>query len=212
MVLIQTSVGLPSFQAGGSTPGLRSGTAGELIEGQAGLQLVEAVRAGQLFTASTINTGVTVASLTLTTSAPTAMGNPSGSGVNAYLKSISAVYVSGTIGTGAMFLVGHPNSAAVTGTAATYINSCMIGSTATPKCNVTYTSTVAASGKVIQNMFTTEPFVATDHLAPGQPLTWDFSGGFGVAPGSAVSVQGIMAAGSSPLLVFTWVWQEVAIS
>ena len=211
MTLIQTAVGLPGFQAGGSNPGLRSDTMGALVCSDAGLQYLEAVRAGQMYSASTINTGVTIASLTLTTTAPTALGNPTGSGVNLYLKSITMGYVSGTLGTGQFFLVAHANGAAVTGTAATYIQNNLVGNTATPKCNATYTSTVPASGKVIRNLWISTPFLATSVFAPPD-LTIELNGSIGVAPGSAVSVQGITAAGSSPLAVFSWTWMEVAIS
>lgn len=212
MVLIQTTVGLPTSAANAATPSLRAEPTGALVDVPGHLKYTEITRVGKMFSASTLNTGVTIASLTLTTSAPTALGNPTGSGVNAFLKSISMVYVSGTIGTGAMFLVSHANSAAVTGTAATYINNALVGNTAVPACNATYTSTVAASGKVLLNLWTTEPFLATDHLAPGQQMIYEFDGCFGVMPGSAVSIQGITAAGSSPLAVFTWVWEEVTIA
>lgn len=211
MVAIQTTVGLPTFQASGSAPNLRGDSMGGLVVSESGMALMEATRAGQMFSASTINTGVTIASLTLTTSAPTALANPSGSGVNLYLKSITMGYVSGTLGTGQFFLVGHPNSAAVTGTAATYINNNLVGNTAAPRCNATYTSTVAAGGKVVRNLWISTPFLATSVFAPPD-LTIELNGSVGVAPGSAVSVQGITAAGSSPLAVFTWTWMEVAIS
>ncbi len=211
MVLIQSTVGLPTSAANAATPSLRGEPTGALVDQPAHLKYVEPCRVGALYTASTINTGVSIISLTLTTTAPTALYNPTGSGVNIFVKSLSMGYVSGTLGTGQFFLVGHPNGAAVTGTAATYLNNLMIGNTSIAKGLVTYTSTVPASGKVLQNLWVSTPILATTVITPFE-LKEDFDGSVGIMPGSSVSLQGITATGSSGLGVFTWVWEEVTIA
>lgn len=211
MVLIQSTVGLPTSAANAATPSLRGEPTGGLVDQPAHLKYVEPTRVGAMYTASSVNTGVTIASLTLTTTAPTALNNPTGSGVNVFLKSLTMGYVSGTLGTGQFFLVGHANATAPTGTAATYINSMLIGNTTTAKCLPTYSSTVAASGKVIRNLWVSTPILATSVVTPFE-LMADFDGSVGIMPGSSVSLQGITAAGTSPLAVFTWVWEEVTIA
>ena len=211
MVLIQSTVGLPTSAANAATPSLRGEPTGGLVDQPAHLKYVEPCRVGGLYTASIVNTGVTVASLTLTTTAPTALANPTGSGVNIFVKSLTMGYVSGTFGTGQFFLVSHANGAVPTGTAATYLNNLMIGNTAIAKGLVTYTSTVPASGKVIKNLWISPPFLASSVFVPTEVMA-DFDGQVGIMPGSAISLQGITAAGSSPVAVFTWVWEEVTIA
>ncbi len=211
MVLIQSTVGLPTSAANAATPSLRGEPTGGLVDQPAHLKYVEPCRVGALYSASTVNTGVTIASLTLTTTAPTSLANPTGSGVNIFLKSLTMGYVSGTLGTGQFFLVAHPNATLPTGTAATYLNSTMVGNTTIAKGLVLYTATVAASGKVLRNLWISTPILATSVFVPTD-LTEDFDGQIGVMPGSSVSLQGITAAGSSPLAVFTWVWEEVTIA
>ncbi len=107
--------------------------------------------------------------------------------------------------------MAHPNATLPTGTAATYLNSCLVGNTTIAKGLVLYTATVAASGKVLKNLWISPPFLATSVFVPPEVMI-DFDGQIGVMPGSSVSLQGITAAGSSPLAVFTWIWEEVTIA
>ena len=209
MTLVQNTVG-PQQGATSAVVSQRAGPNGELITADGGLRYAEATRLGQLFTASTINTGVTIASLTLTTTAPTSLHNPAGSGKNILLKSLTMGYVSGTLGTGQFFLVGHFSTTAPTGTAATYSRPTLVGSGAAPVGVPLYTSTVPAGGVVMRNLWISTPILASSVFVPTD-LIVEFEGSIGVAPGYAVSLQGITAAGSTPLAVFTWCWQEVPI-
>lgn len=138
------------------------------------------------------------------------LANPSGSGINLVLLKLMVGYISGTLGAGVLALLAHnatiPITAPSGGTAITPTNM-NLGSSATSGANCRFNNTVPASGLMIRAIAGLGASLASTAVAPWQVLD-NVDGEVVVAPGTAVSVQGIAAAGSSPLITVAAIWAE----
>ena len=172
----------------------------------------EAARSGHTFIGATAVGGVDHAA-TNTTTAPFALYNPVGSNVDLVVLELSMGYVSGTIGAGTViatqYLVGQPSNAVPTGTAIVATPT-RLGSTRSVGQPLT-TVTLTAAGTVLFPIFDLAPKLATSVVEP-LPKMWRPNGVLIVAPGTALVLTGIAgAAGTSPLVMFGVIWEEVPL-
>lgn len=198
----------PVYAGDGSNQVLRQGRNSELIIQQAGGKYSEAVQRGNCYSAMTAATGVSVASLTITTTGQATLANPAGSNRNARVMSATGGYVSGTFGAGNLVyaLNVNPNAAAVTGTAVTPTN-LLAGSVNTASCKFFTTSTLPATPTAVRNFTNIGAWVGTT-ASPLWNVYDDVDGSIIVGPGAALSITGTTAAGTSPLMVFSLTWEE----
>lgn len=123
-------------------------------------------------------------------------------------------YISGTLGAGTVALLAHFSaSGSITapsgGTAIT--PTCMLlGSGNTSQANVRFNNTVPASGLQIRALASLQASLASTAVGGWQVID-NVDGEVVIGPGSAVSVQAIAAAGSSPLITVGAIWAEEPI-
>jgi hypothetical protein len=165
----------------------------------------EAVGRGNVYTAVTGVAGVAPGTV-LSTTPPFTLSNPLGSGVNLVVLVAEFLFISGTIGAGTVYygVNNAPGQAAPTGgTALTPINN-IVGNTGAGKGKAAQGATIPA------NMTPFAPaFVFLGTVAGSGVIKDLVDGAIVIAPGNYLSLQGVMAAGSSPLAGFSVTWEEV---
>lgn len=160
-----------------------------------------------MFEASTASTGVAPGTAIGTTGAFT-LYNPTTSTKNLVVQEINMSYISGTLGSGTVFLCSSANlSSAPTGTSITPICT-NIGSSATAQGKAFTTSTLATTPTIIRGLWTLTPMLATSVFQPFvlEEIT---EGRYIIQPGSALSLEAVAGAGTSPKVVFSMSWVEV---
>lgn len=170
------------------------------------VDLREIAAAGRLYSAMTAVTGVAPGTAIGTTAAA-ALYNPRSSGKKLIVHRANMGYVSGTLGIGRVDWVSHASSiqAAFTGTAMV-VQPGKFGLGAGVGLPLT-TVTVPAGGVAFRPAFNLPPMLATTVLTPWN-LVDEVDGAIELQPGMGVSLQGTAAAGTSPLVVFGFVWEE----
>lgn len=165
-------------------------------------------RAAAVFHAETAATGVAPGTAVGTT-APFALYNPIGSGVNLVILEAQMGYVSGTLGAGVVHYVVNinPAAAAVTGTAIVPVNAYLGGaaSAAAPKT----TATLPVTPTLLRPFCSLQASLATSVTQPWQ-VKDIVNGAIIVTPGCSLSLESTAAAGTSPLVVFGMTWAEVS--
>ncbi len=148
----------------------------------------------------------------LGTAPPFTLYNPIGSPVNLVLIDISMGYVSGTWGAGTVVLAWNPQTTNANPTGGTQLTprSNRIGSPTQGQGLIFTGSTVAATSAILRPVFTLNAF-AGGAVAPGPPMVDRTDGKFIVLPGNCLSLQGIAAAGTTPLAIFGMTWEEVPV-
>jgi hypothetical protein len=64
---------------------------------------------------------------------------------------------------------------------------------------------------ILRPAFSTSAFLATTAIAPFTQFKDDLQGEFIIQPGTVLVLQGVAAAGTSPLVIFSVTWEEVTI-
>jgi hypothetical protein len=194
----------------GAQPG-RFGKTGEQIVSSAHGKYYEATHRGSVYCASTGATGQAPGT-TIGTTAMFTLWNPSGSGKRLKVMRASLGYISGTLGAGTIFYCVN-NSPTTTlpssGTAVTPVN-CDIGAANNSVAKVGYGQTLPAGPTALR------PFASIDAEAaastPGpRIISEDVDGEFVVEPGCGLSLEGVTAAGTSPVMSAGFTWEEVPI-
>lgn len=204
---LKGAVGVQS-QGDGAIVTPRAGHSGELVVLPHG-KWYEAALRGRLFHGQTAVTGVAPGTAVGTTAA-FALANPASSGVDLVVLKAWLSYVSGTLGIGQIDWVGHlnPAQAAITGTAIAPVNGKVGGGAGQGKPLTT--ATVPAAGSVFRLFANLPPMLASSVNIP-----WRFEdnvdGAIVIPPGVAVSLQATAAAGTSPLVLFGVMWEEVPV-
>lgn len=163
---------------------------------------------GATFSATTAATGVAPGTA-IGTTAPFTLYNPVGSGVNLVVRKASMAYVSGTLGTGNTVFVANvnPAAAAVTGTAITPVNHKLAGAASLARAFTT--ATLPAAPTQLRPFCTLTPILATSVTVPYK-VDEDIDGEIVITQGCALSFESTAAAGTSPLVIFSMTWKEVA--
>lgn len=165
---------------------------------------------GLLFTACIAAAGVAPGTA-LGTAPPLTLWNPPNSGKNLVVTKSVLGYISGTLGAGTVVYAQCPQlTAPSSGTALTPISN-LIGNLARA-VGAAYTgSTVQATQTIVRPAFVLDANLATTAVTPvAAPLDLA-DGDLIVIPGNALSLQGIAAAGSTPLVLLAMSWVEEAV-
>lgn len=205
---IEGVVGAPSSLGDGSERPLLLTRYGGLSISAVAARYAEAVSRGRVFRAQTDSSGVAPGTA-IGTSAPFALYNPAGSGVNLVLLDLSMGYHSGTLGAGYVSICANTNvlAAAVTGTAITAVNA-LLGSGNTAVGQAFDAATLPAAPTVIGAFCSLTALLASTAVAP-YTVYQEVAGSIIVGPGATVSLEADAAAGTSPLVVFGATWEEV---
>ena len=193
----------------------RHGKTGEGCGANAHQEHYEAVSRGRVFSACSAAAGVAPGTSLGTTGAFT-LHNPLNSGFNLVILTASCVLpykaTQVTLGAGTIFWTTHAGVAVVnpTGTAI-IVRPNLLGNSAQGVALAFENSTVATQiplrpfahfGAIVSDTTATDPFMMIDHV----------NGEFIVGPGFSIGLNGITAAGASPILQFGMSWEEVPIS
>lgn len=212
MVAVTGLVGPVTSADGINTAALRQGRTGELLTGDARAIYAEQATRGLMF-AGAIPPGTGQAPGTaIGTTACMTLANPSTSTKNLVLVSISVGYISGTLGAGTLMLLAHgpaPIVAPASGTAITP-QSLYVGSGIASIANCRFNNTVPATGLALRAICALGAALASTVLGIYSVVD-NVAGAVSIAPGAAVSVQGIAAAGTSPLITVAMTWVEELI-
>ncbi len=169
----------------------------------------------RVFSAVTDAAGVAPGTALGTTSA-FALENPLTSGVNLFILTVSEAYKSGTLGTGATFLVGDAGASGQAAATPIVTSTNIVeipgraGSGDVSKGRAHDAATVLTTPVAIMPLWTLEPYLATT-VTLHADYHRDIKGLVMVPPGSVVSVQNIGASGSTPLVYIGMTWAEVPV-
>lgn len=208
-MLTEIRAGLRRVTQGADGPAASDGFANMMVQA-AGGKYREAVLRGGCFAGGTAAGGVAPGTAIGTTAAFT-LANPAGSKKTLVVLRASVGYISGTLGAGVIHWLANVNpiAAAVTGTAITAVN-CLLGSRLAATGLAFTTATLPAAPTILRPFASMGAFLATTAVQAHQ-LVEDVDGEFVVAPGAAISLHGTAAAGSTPLVVFGLMWEEVEV-
>jgi len=172
----------------------------------------EATLAGRVFGGETAAAGVAPGTA-LGTTGPFTLANPAGSGVALVVIQGSYGYVSGTLGAGVIVWAANVNpvAAAVTGTAITVNNMLLGGARADGQGLAFTTSTLPVAPVGIRPAFNLDASLATTAGIGLKALVDYVDGAICIAPGGALTLQGIAAAGTTPLVIEGSLWEEVSL-
>lgn len=195
--------------ADGSVNPLRTDDTGALTVVGAHPQYSEACRRNLLFTVSTAAAGVAPGTA-LSTTPPMCLWNPLNSGKDLVIIATTVGYISGTLGAGTIvYAYVSPQASAPT-----------TGAELTPVCTrlgaisgvgrAFQGSTVASTPLILEPVFVLGAFLATTDFPPIQAQDL-VDGSYVVPPATAFVMQGVTAAGTSPLVLLSIIWEEVAI-
>lgn len=201
----------PITAADGSITQNRSGKTGEQVFSQTHGKYYEASHRGVLFSAADQGAGTAITT-SISTTAMFSLYNPPGSGKRLAIQKVSLGYVSGTLGSGAIY------HAANTSTTVTAPSS---GTTRTPTCldigNAATPVGVARTGSTVVAPTVLRPFCSIfKELAttanPMQQITEDVDGEIVVEPGACYQIQGVLGdTGTSPVVSVGVTWEEIPI-
>lgn len=198
----------PQVLADGARGPFRMSRDGSQINQDSHARYQEAVQRGNVFVASTAVAGVAPGTA-LSTTPPFILYNPPSSGVELVIWRARLGYVSGTLGAGTIvYASGVQTSAPSGGTAITPKNA-KIGSGRATAATANQGGTITAP-TILAPAFTLGAFLAST-AAVNPPLIDEVAGEFSLAPGAVFCMQGVAAAGSSPLVLFGVTWEEVPL-
>lgn len=206
--MIQGFVG-PMKKTDGSVAQARMGLTGEMVTGNAHGFYSEIASRGGVSIVSTAVAGVAPGTA-LSTTPPMAVWNPPNSGVVLNILRVSLGYVSGTLGAGSIVYAqnGGQVLAPTTGAALTVVNTKLGLNGGQGKAF--QGSTVAATPTILRPAFVMGAFLASTATPPA-PVFDIVDGSISVPPGNCFVVQGVTAAGSTPLVIIGVEWEETPI-
>ncbi len=193
--------------ADGSVNPLRLDKTGALTIVTAHPLYSEATSRNKVFVVSVPVAGVAPGTA-LSTTPPLALLNPLNSGMELVIIGTALGYVSGTLGAGSIvYAYVSPQATIPAG-----------GTELTPVCNRLGTfrgvgrafsgSTLAATPLILEPVYTMGAFLATTAFPP--TITQDLvDGSYIVPPATCFVMQGIAAAGTSPLVIMSIIWEEI---
>ena len=195
--------------ADGSVNPLRLDKTGALVVATAHPLYSEAANRSRVFVASTAVAGVAPGTA-LSTTPPMALLNPLNSGKDVLVIATALGYVSGTLGAGTIvYAYVSPQATIPTG-----------GTELTPVCSrlsasrgvgrAFQGSTLASTPLILEPVYTIGAMLATTAWAP--VLIQDLvDGSYVVPPATCFVIQGVAAAGSTPLVLLSIIWEEIDI-
>jgi len=207
--MAQKLVGEQNISSGNTGEGSISPT-GEEVVSQLHGPVFEQNRRGNVYMGVTAVSGVAPGTAIGTTAA-FALYNPLNSGFNLAVLKASMSYLSGTLGIGFINWIMHTAAvqagAAITGTAISVVRGNGANGVGVGKPLTTATVVAGVLARAFGNL---PPMLASSVLTPWR-LDDDVAGALIVPPGAGVSLQATAAAGTSPLVIFGCLWEEVPV-
>jgi hypothetical protein len=146
----------------------------------------------------------------LSTTPPMALWNPPASGKNlAILKSYMG-YVSGTLGAGTVVYAVVSAQTTVPTTGTELVPQCSLIGAPRGVGRVFQGSTLAATPAILRPAFILGAFANTT-ASPPDPALDLVDGAIVVPPGAVLCLQGIAAAGTTPLILLSLIYEEIPI-
>ena len=189
----------------GDAPFVLGSEGGVLVTQVGGARRSSAMRR-QIFSAATATTGVAPGT-SLSTTQNFAVLNPAESSVNLAILKTAVGYVSGTLGAGTLvYAQVNVGGASVSGTLITPVCARLGAGTAQAKA---YTSaSTTASATLIRPFANLGAALASTALGLSSAVIDNVDGEFIVPPGYMFVMHGIAAGGSTPLVIYSCVWEE----
>ena len=184
---------------------VRGARDGAVLVGDLHGRYYETASRGLSFVASTATAGIAPGTA-LSATPPMALLNPAGSGRNISIQKVFYSYVSGTLGVGTLFYVQGTNPGSLPAETAAAIRSVSLlgGSTSSPNDVAKAYSGISLTNTPVivrPSAFSINPYAGTAApLTLHPPLIEEIAGELVLAPGAWFGVQGIGAAGTSPLI------------
>jgi hypothetical protein len=207
-MLAEGKVGLITVADGGQSPARLERT-GALVVSNAHGFYTEAVSRGLMMDVSTQVAGVAPGTA-LSTAPPLVLWNPPSSGKNLSITKATMGYVSGTLGAGSILLAAVLSQVTVPtgGTELTPVNA-LLGM---PRGagRAFQASTLVSTPQIIRALFTVGAFTAATAQVPVDCVDV-IDGAIVVTPGTAIVLQELGAAGTSPLVLFGFTWEEIPV-
>lgn len=196
-------------QADGSFATMRMGKTGEQIVSNAHGKYYEAAMRGTMFSATIAAAGVAPGTA-LSTSPAFQIYNPTGSGKLVSIKQVFVGYVSGTLGAGTLVHAQNQAqpSAPTGGTELTPVCSLLNGSRGAARAFTG--STIAAASTLIRTSMSMGAALASSVSFPTLVMD-EVDGSIVIPPGVVYCYQGIAAAGTSPLLIISALYEEITL-
>lgn len=204
-------VGVLAGATGAKMP-FRASQEGALVVCDVGSRFAEASSRDQVFTACNAVAGVAPGTV-LSTTPPFCLYNPVNSGKYLEIIRSGCGYVSGTLGAGSIvYAVGSAAQSAdpTGGTALVPLSGRIGGSDGLTVAKAFTGSTVAATPKILRPAFVMGAALASS-VAFLSLASDPINGEILVAPGNFVCLQGLAAAGTTPLVVLSLTWRELPI-
>jgi hypothetical protein len=208
MVNIDGIVGIVTV-GDGATKTVRLDRTGALVNTQAHCEYAEPGNRGVIMVASNAVAGVAPGTA-LSTTPPICVWNPPNSGVILSIMKTAVGYVSGTLGAGSIVYAFVAAQTTVPST----------GTELTPVCTKlgfprglgrAFTgSTIIAAGTILRPAFGMGAFLATTAIQPFQCADM-VEGAISIPPGAIFIMQGIAAAGTTPLVILSIEWEEIPV-
>jgi hypothetical protein len=193
--------------ADGAQSMLRGDRTGAAVMTQAHGNYAEPSRQGVLMTACNAVAGVAPGTA-LSTTPPICIWNPPSSGKLLSVLKTAVGYVSGTLGAGTIVYAVNPAQTTVptTGTELVPLNE-LIG--APRGVGRAFTgSTIAAAGTILRPSYIMGAFLATSVIQPVDVIDV-VDGSIMIAQGTCFIMQGVAAAGTTPLVILSVTWEEI---
>lgn len=173
----------------------------------------EAVYRGRVWTVTVGAAGVAPGTA-LGTAPPLTIFNPVGSGVNLILWKAHMGYISGTLGAGNIVWAYNIQTTLVAPTGGTALtpNNNLVGVATSGQAKAFTGSTVSTSQTLFRPTgVSLGAALATTATFAASPVYEPVEGELVVIPGACLSLQGIAAAGTTPLMVFSMTYEEAPI-
>lgn len=198
----------PQQLARGSSGPLRNSISGALVTHDAHGKYAEAAINNRIFHCKTADAGVAPGTAVGTTAA-FSLHNVKGSSVYVSVLAIGLGYVSGTLGAGLIAACTNVNLAEAVPTGTAIVSRPgLVGGAAPVGAVALTTATLAVAPNAVMALFTVGAALATTAAFPA--LQWIEIGGAIMLPaGGCMSLQGIAAAGTTPLVVLSVIYEEI---
>jgi hypothetical protein len=210
MAIMETKVG-PNIVADGAGLGqaMRGSREGAGVVATLHGAYTEGARYGMYMCGANAVAGVAPGTA-LSTTPPLALWNPPSSGRKLSLLKCSMGYVSGTLGAGSVVLAAVLSQTTVPTTGTELVPVCTDLGMPRGVGRLFTGSTWVSVPQILYPVISMGAFLATTAVPP-----WDtidvVDGSLVLEPGSGVMLQGVAAAGTSPLVIFGMVWEELML-
>ena len=207
-MLAEGKVG-PQASSDGAQATARMDKTGALCMTQSHGGYTEAAYRGVIMEAANAIAGVAPGT-TLTTTPPICIWNPPSSGKNLSILKASMGYVSGTFGAGSILLAAVLSQTTVPTTGAELTPMCSLLGMPRGVGRVFTGSTLASVPQIIRPIFSFGAILATSVFQPSDCVDV-LDGSIVVTPGTVLCMQGLATAGTTPLALFGFTWEEIPV-